>query len=155
MNNDNKEMKIKTSFMWSWNKIIKTSRQDALVHSARCIHAYRTYITQLYSRINKQTTSRLAHHLYDWHTIYMTGTPFIWLAHHLYTWCDPSCILLLNCKISLQRCSVLCHLYAPICHNQWYIFFMCNGRSLIRGLKTIGPKTKPCGTPNFTESSEE
>ena len=33
-----------------------------------------------------------------------------------------------------------------------YIFFTCNG---IKRLKRIGPKTEPCGTPNFTESSEE
>ena len=34
------------------------------------------------------------------------------------------------------------------------IFVTCNGRSLIKILNRIGPRTDPCGIPNFTEPSE-
>ena len=35
------------------------------------------------------------------------------------------------------------------------IFVTCNGKSLIKILNRMGPRTDPCGTPNFTEPSEE
>ena len=50
-------------------------------------------------------------------------------------------------------CGVLCHLLA--CRKQQEIFVTCNGMSLIKMLNRIGPRTDPCGIPNFTEPSEE
>ena len=35
------------------------------------------------------------------------------------------------------------------------MFGTCSGRSLIKMLNRIGPRTDPSGTPNFTEPSEE
>ena len=61
-----------------------------------------------------------------------------------------SCILFLICRIYLpDLCSVV------ICQKMTDIFCTFNKRSLIKRLKRIGPKTKPCGTPNFAESSGE
>ena len=62
-------------------------------------------------------------------------------------------ILLLICRISFPDvCSVVS---SASMSQSTDILFTCNGRSLIKRLKRIGPKTEPCGRPYFTDSLEE
>ena len=83
----------------------------------------------------------------------LIGLMTIWLSHQLETWSKLSCILLLICIISFPDvCSVVS---SASMSQSTDISFTCNGRSLIKRLKRIGPKTKPCGTPYFTDSLEE
>ena len=84
----------------------------------------------------------------------LIGLMTIWkVSHQLYTWSNLSCILLLICIISFPDvCSVVS---SASMSQSTDIPFTCNGRSLIKRLKRIGPKTEPCGTPYFTDSLEE
>ena len=84
----------------------------------------------------------------------LIGLMTIWLlSHQLDTWSKLSCILLLICRISFPDvCSVVS---SAGMSQSTDISFTCNGRSLIKRLKRTGPKTKPCGTPYFTDSLEE
>ena len=60
------------------------------------------------------------------------------LSHQLDTWSKLSCMLLLICRISFPEvCSVVS---SASMSQSTHIFFMCNGRSLIKRLKRIGPK---------------
>ena len=69
----------------------------------------------------------------------LIGLMTIWLlSHQLDTWSKLSCILLLICRISFPEvCSVVS---SASMSQSAHIFFMCNGRSLIKRLKRIGPK---------------
>ena len=51
-----------------------------------------------------------------------------------------------------QMCVVLSSASMP---QSTDIFFTCNGRSLIKRLKEIGPNTESCDTPSFTGSLVE
>ena len=84
----------------------------------------------------------------------LIGLMTIWLlSYQLDTWSKLSCILLLICIISFPDvCSVVS---SASMSQSTDISFMCNGRSLIKRLKRIGPKTEPCGTPYFTDYLEE
>ena len=80
----------------------------------------------------------------------------IWLLSHQLdtgTWYKLFCVLLLISWISFQAvCSLMS--YANMSQST-DIFFTCYRGSLIKTLKRIDPKTEPCGTPNFTESSQK
>ena len=78
----------------------------------------------------------------------LIGLMTIWLlSQQLDTWSKLFCILLLICIISFPDvCSVVS---SANMSQSTDISFTCNGRSLIRRLKRIGPKTEPCGTPYF------
>ena len=84
----------------------------------------------------------------------LIGLMTIWLlTHQLDTWSKLSCILLLICIISFPDvCSVVS---SASMSQSTDISFTWNGRSMIKRLKRIGPKTEPCGTPYFTDSLEE
>ena len=69
----------------------------------------------------------------------LIGLMTIWLlSHQLDTWSKQSCILLLICIISFPDvCSVVS---SASMSQSTDISFTCNGRSLIKRLKRIGPK---------------
>ena len=72
----------------------------------------------------------------------LIGLMIIWLlSHQLDTWSELSCIVLLICRISFPD---VCSVVLSACMSQSTdTFFTCNGRSLIKRLKRIGPKTEP------------
>ena len=83
----------------------------------------------------------------------LIGLMTVWLlSPQLDTWSKLSCILLLICKSFPDLCSVV---WSATMWQSTDTFFTCNGMSLIKTKKRVGPKTKRCVTPNFTESSEE
>ena len=84
----------------------------------------------------------------------LIGLMTIWLlSHQLDTWSKLSYILLLICTIPFPDvCSVVS---SASMSQSTDISFTYNGRSLIKRLKRIGPKTEPCCTPYFTDSLEE
>ena len=84
----------------------------------------------------------------------LIGLMTIWLLlHQLDTWSKLSCILLLICIISFP--DVRSVVSSASMSQSTDVFFTCSGRSLIKRLKRIGPKTEPCGTSYFTDSLEE
>jgi len=79
----------------------------------------------------------------------------MWLLSHEYgychTWPRLSCILLLICELLFFSPDVCSVVSSANTSQSTDIFLTCNGRSLIKILKTTGPKTEPCGTLNFIQ----
>ena len=75
------------------------------------------------------------------------------LSHQHETWSKLSCKVCSACIISFP--DVWSVVSSANMSQATEIFVTCNGRSLIKILNRIGPRTDPCGTPNFTEPSEE
>ena len=79
------------------------------------------------------------------------GLMTVWLlSRQLDIWSKLSCILLLICRILFP--DVCSDVSSASMSQSTDISFTCSGRSLIKRLKRIGPKTEPCGTPYFTDS---